>query len=705
MQTPSVNPESHRGANADCAERDCSSTAARTTLEPMVHPPATARATAPRIPLCRVLCRVLCRALLALAMAVGGLACAPDRGPPSPRGVTAEQPTPRPRPAPPTVEPAPDLPPGPWPAEPPPDLDPNGPDQPHPLDPAPLPAPWPVGTPIAGVDFERTVIADEAVVGLASTDRGVVVATASGGLFALDPPAGFVPQPTTLPPLRGLVGGGSALIACPADGAPARIDLGDGWARLDVGCMPDGRRTVAVDKEHGYLLAHTADGPELRDGAWPVLPRRRPAPIARPLAIGAGAGRVIVAGPDTVAASDDAGATFVVGRRADPPGVQTPRDIALTGKGRAVMVGEGDGGLAIEYSRDGGRTWHAAEGPARLGHDLAAVATDARGIFYAAPRVPGTALRSDDGGRTWRALALREAVGAALLPTASGALVGAPRGLLAGLDRVAPRGPRLDRPLWRAVFTHPRIGVGVGVLGGLWRTVDGGGRWFPVPGTAGLPFTDLDRVAGHTVVAVGMGLFRRTDDAGTRWSIAPPPGSCEARWVRFAGERGLADCRDGEPAISADGGVAWQRTDAAPLRGPAVWIGADAATLTADGRLGWCRAGVDCRWSEAPADFVELAPAPEGVSAIDRDGRIWRSAGPDGRWQPGPQSDVVEPVAHVPLADGRALVVDADGLSVIDADGLTRRIGPAPGARALVVPGDGAVLVLQDGATTRFAPR
>ncbi len=707
-----VNPESHRGIHTDCARCDCPAAPDRTTLEPMRPPPADPRDRAPRLP--------LRRALLALGIGLlAGPGCAPERGPPSPRGVAVEPPTARPRPAEPTPEPEAELPPGPWPAEPPPHIDPGGigSDGPHPLDPAPLPDPWPIEPPIAGVDFERTVIADEAVVGLAATDRGVVVATASGGLFELDEPYGFVPRPTTLPPLRLLVGGGSTTIACPADGGPARIDRGGGWARLDVGCGLDGRRTVAIDKDHGYLLTRSPDGPELRDGALPALPRRRPAPVPRPRAIGAAAGRVIVAGVDAIAASDDAGARFVDGRRADPA-VALPRDIALTGKGRAVLVGAGVGGrLAIEYSRDGGRTWHAAEGPARLGADLAAVAADARGVFYAVPRIPGSALRSDDGGRTWRALEQRAPVGAALLATARGALAGAPRGLVAGLDRIAPRGPRLDRPLWRAVFTHPRIGLGVGVLGGLWRTVDGGRQWFAVPGTVGLPFTDLDRVDGHTVAAVGLGLFRRTDDAGERWTIAPPPGSCEARWVRFAGQLGLADCRDGDSAISVDGGSRWQRLDRTPrldgdprldpaaLRGPAVWSGSFAAMLAADAHVEWCRDGRTCRRTEIPAPFVELAPAPEGVSAIDESGRIWRTAGPDGPWQPGPASGIVRPIAHRPLADGRVLVLDAERLYVVDPDGAARSLGPTPDGRSLVMPGDGAVLVLQDGATTRFAPR
>lgn len=644
------------------------------------------------------------RRTLIAALALAGLsagACLPEPTPSTPQGRFADPPVVRPPPPIEAPEPEADPPPGPWPADPPPVSDPG---PPHPLDPTPLPAPWPVGEAVVGVDFERTVVADERVVGLVATDRGVSAATASGGLFELRTPGGFEPVPTALPPLRGFIGEQSVRVACPADGAPARVDLGAGWARLDVGCNPGGRHTVATDKAHGYLLA----GGELRDGAWPALERRRPAPVPEPRVVGAGEGRAIVVGRAAIAASEDAGGTFIDGARPEPV-VLEPRAVAVTGKGRAVLVGRSaPGRAAIEYSRDGGRTWRAALGPDRGADDLAGVVVDARGIFFAAPREPGAALRSDDGGRSWRPIDRRIPVGGALLAADRGALVGTPRGLVAGLDRDPPRGPGLDRPLWRATFTHPRVGVGVGVLGGIWRTTDGGRRWHLVPGTAGLPFTDLDRLGGHRLMAVGAGLFRRSDDAGARWTAQPPPGSCEATWVRFTGERGLADCGDGRPALSVDGGATWDRVEAAPARGPAVWLDHQrAATLAADGRVGWSRDGAaHFVWAAPPTPFVELAPAPEGVSAIDVEGRIWRSAGPDGAWQPGPRVTTPRPpVTHHPLADGRTLLATAEALYVADPDGAARRLGPTPEARALALTGDGAVLVLQATATTRFDPR
>lgn len=659
---------------------------------------------------------------LPIAIALTLAACVPEPTPPSPRGVAERPPPTRPEPAP-DPEPPPADPLGPWPVDPPPapGIDPRPPGGapgPHPLDPAPLPPAWPVGDAVAAVEFERVVVADERVVGYAAHGGALIAATGAGGLFRAGDLGGWRPQPTTLPPLRAFTGAADALLACPADGGPARFAAdraldpdGPGWARLDFACGAGGRRTVALDAGRAWVL----DGETLRHGSLPGPLAPVALPVDAPRALGAAGGRVIVAGVRGVAVRAEAG-RFAAGLRPDPAPVALPRDVALTGKGQAVIVGRGaPGRVGIEYSADGGLTWAPAEAPDRLSADLAAVAVDARGVFYATPREPGPALRSDDGGRTWRALALDRPVDGPLWPASTGALAGGPRALSTGLDRPAPEGPGLDRPLWRAVFTHPRVGVGVGVLGGLWRTVDGGARWFAVPGTGSLPFTDLDRVEGHAVVAVGEGLFHRSVDAGARWRARPPPGSCQARWVRFAGPRGLADCRDGRPVLSFDGGQHWERlepdrTGEVPERGPAVRVdgstGPLLATLAADGRVGWSRDGERFEWQPAPAPLVELARAPGAVSALAADGRLWRRVGPEAPWIAGPRPLLDGPATtHRPLLDGRILLATDGGLWVAGPDGAARALGPAPGVHAITLRGDGGVLVLHDGATTLFAPR
>lgn len=638
--------------------------------------------------------------------------CLPEPVTPSPRGVFPPERPERPPPERPDPEPPPT--PGPWPAPvepaptPPPSPIPDG--GQHPLDPRPLPAPWPDEALAVGpVAATRRVIADEDIVGFAALDGALLAGTATGGLFRATPIGGWQAEPTPLPPLRWFDGGAGALIACPADGDAARISLDAGarWARLDLACGAGGRRTIAFDGAHAWMLT---EGGELLHGALLGARAALTAPIADPQMVAAGGGAVVVFGAVDAAWSRD-GERFEPIERAGA--VIEPRDGLITDKGRAVVVGRAaPGRIGIEFSRDGGRSFAPARGPERLAGDLARVAVDARGVFYATPIDDGPPLRSDDGEH-WVPVGPRAARGA-VIGADRGALAATARGFTLGIDRDAPRGPGLDRPLWRAVYTHPRVAVATGVLGGLWRSTDGGQRWTLAPGSDSLPFTDLDRVSGHAIAAVGEGLFRHSDDAGAHWTVAAPPGSCQARWVRFDGLRGLADCADGVPATSADGGATWIRLDApALLRAPVVWLdGGVGVSLADDGTIGWTTdGGARFSWQPAPAALVELAPRAGGVSALGVDGRLWTATGPARPWVvDGHLAGLDGPArAHRPLADGRVVVATDRRVYIAAAPRFGERVlallGDAPGARAVVPAGDGAILVLQATATTRFEPR
>ncbi|MCB9543893.1 MAG: hypothetical protein H6703_15810 [Myxococcales bacterium] len=652
-------------------------------------------------------------AVAALAALLGlGPGCLPEPVTPSPRGVFPPERPDRPPPARPDPDPPPS--PGPWPApaddppRPPPSPIPDG--GPHPLDPRPLPAPWPDEALAVGpVAAARRVIADEDIVGFAALDGALLAGTATGGLFRATAIGGWQAELTPLPPLRWFDGGAGLAIACPADGDAARISLDAGirWARLDLNCGAGGRRTIAFDGARAWILT---EGGELWRGALLGGRTHLTAPIADPRMVAAGGGAVVVFGAADAAWSGD-GERFVPVERAGA--VVEPRDGLITDKGRAVVVGRAaPGRVGIEYSRDGGRSFAPAMAPERLAGDLARVTVDARGVFYATPIDDGPPLRSDDGAR-WVPVGHRPARGA-VIGADRGAIAATARGFTLGVDREAPRGPGLDRPLWRVVFTHPRVAVATGVLGGLWRSTDGGARWTLAPGSDSLPFTDLDRVAGHAVAAVGEGLFRHSDDAGARWTVAAPPGSCRARWVRFAGARGLADCADGLPALSDDGGARWSRLEApAPPRAPIVWLdGGVGVSLADDGAIGWTSdGGVRFAWQPAPAAFVELAPRAGGVSALGADGRIWTATGPSPPWvQESHLAGLDGPArAHRLLADGRVVVATDRRVYLGGAPRFGERVlaplGDAPGARAVVPAGDGAILVLQSTATTRFEPR
>lgn len=653
---------------------------------------------------------------IAATLALAGPACLPAPEAPSPRG--AFEPAPIVRPPPVDPEPEPDAPaPGPW--DPPPPATPARPPSPipgggpHPLDPRPLPPPWPTDDLAVGpVDAVRRVITDEDIVGFAFFGETIHAASATGGVFRADPIGGWRPEPTPLPPLRWFAGIGSALVACPADGDRAQISYdGRRWHLLDAPCGAGGRRTLARDGVTTWAL--TPDRAVL-EGELTGDRIAHPLPSDATM-LTAGHGLVLALAADRGARADlDA----TDGRPAFHPisrtgAVVDPRDGLVTDKGRVIIVGRAaPGRVGIEVSPDRGRTWAVADAPERLAGDLARVDIDARGVLYATPADDGPPLRSLDGGARWSPIGRRLARGA-VLAVGHGAIAATPRGVAIGLDRPAPRPPGLDRPLWRVVYTHPRVAVAVGTLGGLWRSVDGGVRWTLAPGTGSLPFTDLDRVGGHAVAAVGEDLARASDDAGARWRLVTSAPRCAARWVRFNGDDGLLGCADGRAAHSSNGGESWVAGDAPAPAGPPIWLDSTTGVvLTPAGELAWTTDGGE-RYTRLPPPrpFIELAPAPGGVSALGTDGSLWQTRGPHAAWSATAPLDTLDgpPRAHRLLLDGRAAVVTDRALYLasppIAGHRTARRLGPAPGARAVVPSGDGALLVLQETATTRFEPR
>lgn len=645
-------------------------------------------------------------------------ACGPaDVEPPTARAVLPPPlrppvPVARPEPAPPIAEPPePTRPPAP------PDIGGgHGGERPPPLDIEPLPPPWPrAAFDVAATSLGRRVVAAEDIVGLVSFgDDGALAVDATGGLFRGGPMGAFRPEPTALPDgVTRLFAMDDALVACGPGEARFSLDRGLSWGRLGFACGAEGRRTIAVTEGRVYALA----GGRLRVG--PVPSGRfelLDLPLAAPVALGAKGEHVVVFGADgDVAWSEDGGATF---EPAVLPSLalEEVRDVAFGIKGVAVAVGRSAPDRpTVLVSRDAGRSWLAEVDLPRRTDDLAAVAANALGHFVAVPAAPGgVALRSDHSGRGWAPVDVRAPLQGAVTAHRGGFLLGTPRGVAHALEVRGPRRAGLDRVLWDAVYLHPQVAVGAGADGGLFRTTDGGVTWWLVPGTEGVRFDGVAAPGGAGVVAVGRGLFWRSEDAGARWTQTPPPSSCAVRWVRFAGESGagLAGCAAGEVLRSDDGGRAWRVVAelARPIE-PVAWLDAQrAAALDADRGKLYVTSDRGASWQTLPLALddepVHLESAPLGLSLVTRSGALGTTTDPHGGWSwRRPEVPLAGEVRwHRMLAEDRVLVLTDRALH--DVRGArVHLLGSTPGAERFTLTGDGGVLVVQETATSLLEPR
>ncbi len=568
------------------------------------------------------------------------------------------------------------------------------------LAPAALPAAWPRDAfDVVASRFHRRVVAATEVVGLAPVPEGLLVASATGGLFRADVFGTLRALRTPLSRVERLFSGHEVALVCAGD-EPARASTSDGdaWVQLDFAC-----RSAAFGGREAYVVRQ--DG-ALRVGPLPVGAARLVELPIDARAVAASGAAVVVVGDGEAAWSFDAGETF---ERVELPGSIEVRDVAFLGKWTVVAVGTAPLDTpSILVSRDAGRSWALAEGLPRRADDLGAVAVNGAGAVVAMPASPGgRAIVSRDGARSWTPLEVNAAVRGAALGWRAGFLLGAPRGLVRAVETTGPAPRLLDRPLWDVAVTHPRVAVGAGVDGGLYRTVDGVG-WGRVPGTAGIPFWDVTPVGGHAVVAVGDGLLWRSEDAGGTWIHATPPSSCRARWARFDAEAGLVGCLGGEVLITADGGDSWAvgETLATALQ-PAVWLGDGRAVALGEGTLHLTDdAGASWRAVEAPAGTIELAPGADGVTLLTADGRVATSERPEDGWRwIRDVSQVGAARTHRVLRDDRLLLLGDTHLWLDGPDGTLRAVARATTGLGFRVLGDGGLLLLESEATTRLEPR
>ncbi len=574
---------------------------------------------------------------------------------------------------------------------------------PTPFTDEPLPPAWDVeAVGAVATELRRRVVASEQVVGVVPDGAGQLLFTAGGGRFAAGPIGSPRPLHSTLGPVERVFGDGRVLVACAA-GGPARVsvDRGERWARLGFACPPGGAASVALDGARSYAL--TAEG-LLRVGALPTgTARRVSVPVAEPRVVAAFGEVVLVFGADGLARSEDGGAGF---GHVELPGRLEVLDARFVGKSTVVAVGRSPlDAPRVLTSADPGQTWRLGGDLPRRATELGWLAVDRKGTLLATPReIGGVGALSRDDGETWAPLERTPVLGAAL-GVREGFVAGSPVGLWRAVDGRPLPTLGLSRPLWAAAFTHPRVAVGAGLDGGLFRTVDGGRTWGKARGTDGIVFWDVSGLGDHRVVAVGDGLLWRSDDAGGRWSAAPPPSSCRARWVRFEGLAGLVGCADGQILRSLDGAATFEVAEVLPFATrPAAWIEGRAVALSADGaRLVWSDdRGESWQDSSAPPGAVELAPGGDGLTLLA--GGALLTAGADLGFR-AVRTGLRGFHAHRLLPGERLLLLDGSGLWVADGSAQPRRVASVPAARAARPTGDGGLLLLGPRETTLLEPR
>jgi photosystem II stability/assembly factor-like uncharacterized protein len=215
---------------------------------------------------------------------------------------------------------------------------------------------------------------------------------------------------------------------------------------------------------------------------------------------------VAVASPGVILETADGGASWTERFRDQRPGVFL--DGLDCAGGRCAAFGDPlDGRFQVVVSEDGGRNWHAIEGPAALDGE-AAFAASGRSIRIGADG----RIRLGTGGAAARVL-VETADGwqAAATPLAAGE---ATRGVFA-LAEVGD-----DR--WVAVGGDFRAG---GERAGSAAISDDGGRsWRPAGEPPGGYRSAVERIEGSRLLATGPSGTDESDDGGATWRALAPDG-------------------------------------------------------------------------------------------------------------------------------------------------------------------------------------
>ncbi len=159
-----------------------------------------------------------------------------------------------------------------------------------------------------------------------------------------------------------------------------------------------------------------------------------------------------------------------------------------------------------------------------------------------------------DGARSAAPLSLGWSLSLAL------ALVASPAAAGEGHETTWAHPLPAGNPLYGVAFSDASLGIAVGLVGTVIRTIDGGDSWSSVPDTLGV-LPDLHGVVAidsSTWVAVGggAGTYRSTD-GGATWTEVPRPASGGLRSLARAGADLVAVGEHGLVLRSSDAGQSW----------------------------------------------------------------------------------------------------------------------------------------------------
>ncbi len=292
------------------------------------------------------------------------------------------------------------------------------------------------------------------------------------------------------------------------------------------------------------------------------------------------------------------------------------------GQDRTIFVCAADG---LYRSADAGETWQQVLVGSRMLSAAVALGDGYKGLVVLAGTETDGVLRSVDGGRTW---------------------TGANAGLLDLTVIALALSP---------AFGSDRIGF-AGTASGLYRTRNGGSSWREVETGLADPAVQCIVVspafAEDRLVLAGTevdGLLR-SDDAGATWTVpAALAGRCVTALAfspQYPRRRTIAAATDVGIALSHDGGLTWQPTDAPPAEVLSLICAADGdgeALLAGLHRRGVVRSDSDgARWTPANDGLranlvVGLALSPaladdqtlftaglqDGISVSRDGGRTW----------------------------------------------------------------------------------
>jgi photosystem II stability/assembly factor-like uncharacterized protein len=232
--------------------------------------------------------------------------------------------------------------------------------------------------------------------------------------------------------------------------------------------------------------------------------------------------------------------------------------------------------------------------------------------------------------------------------------------------------PAFDSGFAAASFPDPLVGT---VVGGIYRTTDGGVSWTSQQGPDGygsyadVVFTDVNT---GTIVGSG-GTILRTTDGGKTWVDQASGTSLTLNGVSFIdADNGMVVGVEGLILRTTDGGETWIEQESgtdAPLYG--VWL-SDAMTTTVVGGFGTILRTTDggAAWvaqdggGELWLNAVSFGSATTGV-AVSRDGAYLRTTDGGAMWT---QSDEYRPV---PLND--VFFANANVGTIVGASGTILR--------------------------------